>query len=113
MSLRLSIICIGAACAVSSAAVAEPNRVATEVQVSSIGVDFSKPADAQAFYASLQRAAHKACTSQSGHNLAIEAQDRACETRSLDQAVRRLGQPSVIALHDKPGARPATVLASQ
>lgn len=113
MSIRLALACAASVLAFASVAQADAGRRATEIFVSSDGVDFSDPADATAFYASLKRAAINACDSDMGRNLAAIASDRQCAAASLDRAVRQMGRSSLIALHERAtGQQATTVLAA-
>ena len=115
MSIRLALACAFSVVAFASVAQADPDRRATEVFVSDRGVDFSDPAQTATFYASLERAAAKACASGMGRNLTVVAADRECAAASLDRAIRATGRSTLAALHEaKTGrAAPQTVLAAQ
>lgn len=116
MRVRLAMVSAAFVAAMASAAVAQPDRVDTSVFVSDAGVDFSSPASTATFYASLEKAAFKACESGMGaRNLTVAAQDRQCAAGALDRAVKQAGVTSLLALHSQKTGRPvpATLLASQ
>ncbi|RYG19706.1 MAG: UrcA family protein [Caulobacteraceae bacterium] len=67
-------------------------------------VNFRDPAAAQAFYAKLARTAAAVCDSNSA-NPEVTQQDRVCAKLALQDAVARLDQPAVTALHNATSAR--------
>lgn len=116
MSIRLMLVSVASVIALSSTAAAASNRTPTEVFVSSVGVDFSDPAETATFYAALSRAAAKACESGMERNLGALAADRRCAAASLDRAVRQMDRAALVALHERRTGHPslaATVLASK
>lgn len=108
-------ICVASIAAMASAASAQPERVATSIRVSDLGVDFSNPTETAAFYADLGTAARKACDSGMDRNLAILSADQRCAQQALDRAVRETGRSTLAALHEQKTGRPApaTMLAAQ
>ncbi|MGE5565747.1 MAG: UrcA family protein [Parcubacteria group bacterium] len=89
------------------------DREPTEVHVSMVGVDFAQPASVKAFYARLRAAAHKACDSHMAQDLGAIQADRRCAAESLDRAVAKIDQPTLLALHtQQTGRTSATMLAA-
>lgn len=115
MSIRLALACAVSVVTFASDAQAGPGRVATEIFVSDVGVDFADPAETATFYAALKRAATKACDSEMDRNLNAIADDRECAVAALDRAVQQMGKSTLAALHEaKTGrAAPTTILAAQ
>lgn len=108
MRVCVTLIAAASIVAIASSAAAHPDRVATQVRVSEAGVDFSDPASTATFYASLERAAAKACDSGMGRNLTVAAMDSRCATEALDRAVRDAGVTALAALHEAKTGRAAT-----
>jgi len=113
MQIRLVVASAILAGALSSTAWAMDAREPTEVHVSMVGVDFARPASVQAFYGRLRTAARQACDSRMGKDLAAAQADRQCAAQSLDRAVAKINQPTLLALHvERTGRAPATMLAA-
>jgi len=83
---------------VSSAALADAPRDATEVRISIQGVDFGNRADVAKLYDRLQLAANLACDSDID-TLRAKAEDRACAAKALDGVVQSINQPLLAELH--------------
>jgi len=115
MGVRLALITVAIVAATASTASAGSPRVATEVQVPTAGVNFSNPASTAAFYASLRRAAHKACDSRMDRQLGAVMADGRCADEALDKVVQSMGQPTLMALHTHTTGQPApaTVMAAR
>lgn len=110
--MHIKIITAGAliAGALFSNASAMDGRQPTEVHVSTLGVDFARPAAVQAFYGRLRTAAHQACDSRRGRDLGATLADNKCATQALDRAVAEAKQPTLLALHTQQTGRSQTTL---
>jgi UrcA family protein len=82
---------------VSSAALAQAPREPTQVRVSIHGVNFANPNDVAGLYQRLRVAAKTACDSKIDIP-SVRAEDRACAEKALDDAVRSIHQPSLMAM---------------
>ena len=76
------------------AGLATPAVVATK-RVSTAGMDFASPKDAQKVYRRLRHAAKEVCA----YSSATHAYSRDCARQALDASVARLNEPAVDALH--------------
>jgi len=113
MNIRLAAASAIFAGLLVSTAHAQPERVPTEISVSTIGVDFSQPAATAAFYERLRHAARTACDSRMGRDLAAEMADSACAKAALNGAVAQIAKPTLLALHaGRTGQPRAALLAS-
>jgi UrcA family protein len=112
VNVRLALACLAAFASLPSVTEAGSPRTPTEVRISTAGVNFSRPESVGAFYASLKRAARKACDSRIDRDLGAAAADRACAAAAVDRAVRELGEPALIALHQGIAPERATVFAA-
>jgi UrcA family protein len=113
MNIRLIAVSAALTATFVSNAWALDVRAPTEVHVSTIGVDFSRPASVTQFYSRLRIAARTACNSRMGRDLAATLADQRCAVQALDRAVAETGKPTLMALHTRrTGHTPPTMLAS-
>lgn len=75
------------------------DRVSTQVEVSTYGVDFSNPDQTQDFYDRLRQAAYQACQSDDNRDLDTFRDDRACAAEALDKAVAEINTPQLSYIH--------------
>lgn len=91
-------------------AFAVENRTDPPSRMVSTAVDFRDPAAVRDLYGRLAKTAEQVCDSYAAMSR-VTAADRACASKALADAVERLNQPAVTALHDAAHGRPAQALA--
>ena len=74
---------------------ASEHTVTVAVNVNSHGLDLSKPADVQAFYSRVQRAAEVVCTHADRVDLVPVDDYQSCYQKALGNAIRSLKLPSL------------------
>jgi UrcA family protein len=94
LTVRPFICAAAAACALAAGqVVADDHDVTVAIHVNSQGLDLTKPAGAQQFYARLAHAAKVACSHGERVDLVPVPDPTACAAKALGSAVRSANQP--------------------
>jgi UrcA family protein len=92
--------------ALAAGAANAQERQPAQVHVSAKHVDFSNARETRGFYARLNAAAHRVCTSEVSDPMTAMA-DAACEREAVTDAVRQIDAPQLSALNDRSDRAPA------
>jgi len=78
-------------------------------------VDYSDPSSVKGLYERLERVSRHVCDSGMSRAPSVEAADRACAAKALDEAVQHLNRPELSELHRREinGDQPALALATR
>lgn len=88
--------------ALAAGAANAQERQPAQVHVSAKHVDFNNAHETRGFYAKLNAAAHRVCTSEVSDPMTAMA-DAACEREAVSDAVKQVGAPQLSALHGDSG----------
>lgn len=87
--------------ALSTPAMAEDtDRETVQITISTYGVNFENPREVKALFGRIQHAAREACDSDADRFMEIRNEDRQCARRAVEQAVRSLNEPHLLAMID-------------
>jgi UrcA family protein len=95
-----SIICAAIISSAAFAGIAHADDTVVETVVTTRGVDFNQADQTQRFYTALHKAAETVCDVP-GDAFQTRADNKDCEARAIDQAVRDTNSPQLARLHQQ------------
>jgi UrcA family protein len=95
-----SIICAAIVSSAAFAGIARADDTVVETVVTTRGVDFNQADQTARFYKTLHAAAEKVCDVP-GDAFSIRADNKDCEARAIDEAVRDTNNPQLTRLHQE------------
>ena len=111
-ALSIAMLALGAGLFANASIAAEPARETRSVTVNVADVDVDAAGAAETVYARLGAAARTACGAPGGRNLAMIADWRQCRVAALDDAVAKVADARLTALHEE-RTRRASLIAAQ
>src|SRR5690606_10848113 len=91
---------VASALLVLGIAVASAPASAETVRTIRAAISFSSADSAERIYASIERAAERACTDEGRRPLSLRRAERECVLRLVEAGVRTIGRADIAAVHD-------------